>query len=313
MRLFTVRAKFWLRKVEKNMLSGSFAIHSRKFMQKKTFKSVTLWIQEEQFEMVYALVSDRSGYLGSEEGFDQIKVFFDDEKFSEPDLDLFIGELSDLLDSEIEFTEETVEERNWNEEWESTIQPVIIDDYFCIYPSWNKPEHKYPVEIEVDPKMSFGTGYHETTRLMMQSLRKLPVQNAALLDCGTGTGVLAIAAVLLGAENVFAFDIDEWSFDNCVENASNNRVSDKIKFALGGYETIPASDEYDIVLANVNKNVHSDFGTYYQKHVKSGGYLVLSGLLKYDEEQIQGIFTKMNFKHKFTLSENEWICIGFTK
>ena len=282
-------------------------------MKNKTYKSITLFIQEEQFEMVYALVSERNGYLGSEEGFDQIKVFFDDQVSSEADLDLFIAELSELLDDEVEFSEETIEEKNWNEEWESTIQPVIINNFFCIYPSWNKPEKKYSVEIEIDPKMSFGTGYHETTRLMMQSLIELPIKNSIVLDCGTGTGVLAIAAVLLGSSSVFAFDIDEWSFDNCVENASNNKVSDKIKFALGGYETIPESNQYDIVLANVNKNVHSDFSDYYVKHVKPGGFLVLSGILKYDEEQMLQLFQKLNFKHEFSLSENEWICMGFKK
>ncbi len=282
-------------------------------MSPKQYVIISIQLQEEFFELAYALTSDLSGFLGAEEGFDLIKFTFDPVLFSESELAEFISELSEQTDKQITFEKSFVEEQNWNAEWESTIKPLVIDDYFCIYPSWSKPEKSYPVSIEIDPKMSFGTGYHETTRLMLQSLKSLDLKGKTILDCGTGTGVLAIAAIILKAESCFAFDIDEWSFENSVENAEKNSVSEKIEFVLGGYEVIPADKKYEIILANVNKNIHSEFGDYYSTHIQKNGLLILSGLLKYDENQMLELFQKKGFVHQFTNSENEWICMGFLK
>jgi len=282
-------------------------------MLPKQYVIISLQLQEEFFELAYALTSDLSGFLGAEEGFDLIKLTFDTIQFSETELNDFISELSLQTGKKISFEKSFVEEQNWNAEWESTIKPLVIDDYFCIYPSWSKPEKSYPVSIEIDPKMSFGTGYHETTRLMLQSIKSIDLKGKTILDCGTGTGVLAIAAIILNAESCFAFDIDEWSYENSVENAEKNSVSEKIKFVLGGYEVIPIDKKYEIILANVNKNIHTEFGDYYSTHIQKNGMLILSGLLKYDENQMMDLFLEKGFIHQFTNSENEWICMGFSK
>lgn len=303
---------FWLHKVAKIIEVGSFVL-VKIFRFMKTYKTIKLYIPEEKFEFAYAVAMTKDGYLGAEEGFDQLLLSFDLSVITEDQINELISEIEDGFGSKIQIEEETVQEKNWNAEWESTIQPIIIDDYFCIYPEWNKPDQVYPVVIKINPKMSFGTGYHETTRLMLKALKQLPIKNSDLLDCGTGTGVLAIASSLLGAKDIFAFDIDEWSYNNSIENFSNNDVSDKIEIKLGGFEVIPKETTYDIILSNVNKNVHHDSLTFYQNHLKKSGWLILSGILKYDEVSINELFTKNGFHHQFTLSENEWISVGFTK
>lgn len=210
-------------------------------------------------------------------------------------------------------SEKVIEPKNWNEEWEKTIEPVTVGKFF-IKPSWKDisvPDDL--ILLEIDPKMAFGTGYHETTRLMLRMLGSTVDGGEEVLDIGTGTGVLSIAAIRLGAGHAFGFDIDEWSYDNASENSQRNRVSDRFKIREGSFETIPENKLYDMVLANVNRNMLLSTSYQIVSRVAPGGKLLLSGLLDVDEAAILQNRDYSGLQLVDKLQENEWICLKFKK
>lgn len=210
-------------------------------------------------------------------------------------------------------SEEVVADQNWNEEWEQTIKPQQIGQFF-VKPTWQPdtpPEGS--ILLEIDPKMAFGTGYHETTRLMLKLLPQAVESGDLVLDAGTGTGVLAIGAAKLGVEEVFAFDTDEWSFRNATENVLINQVDKQIEIAEGSTETIPSDKLFDVVLANINRNVIIEMLPVLTKHLLGGGDLVLSGLLVSDKETILEQPALADFQLLESLRENNWIALHFKK
>ncbi len=147
-------------------------------------------------------------------------------------------------------SEEIVADQNWNEQWEETISAQTIGRFY-VKPTWDNstvPPDK--ILLEIDPKMSFGTGYHETTRLMLRFLPDVLEEGDHVIDAGTGTGILSIAAIKLGAKSAFAFDIDEWSINNTLENIILNGVSKKITVREGSSEVILGEEKADVLLAN---------------------------------------------------------------
>lgn len=209
--------------------------------------------------------------------------------------------------------EKVYEPQNWNETWEKTIQPMTVGDFY-VRPTWTPVETPDGLHLlEIDPKMAFGTGYHETTRSMLRMLPKAVKGGETVLDVGTGTGILAIAALKLGAKYAFGFDIDEWSYVNATENALLNNVSEILEVKEGSFDVISENQGYDIVLANVNRNMLLETASQITTLVTDGGVLLLSGLLDVDEQDI------LEEKHYAALTltdrlqENEWICLKFTK
>lgn len=217
-----------------------------------------------------------------------------------------------LFDGFIE-SEEVVTDRNWNEEWEKTIQAQTIGQFF-VKPTWdrsNPPDES--ILLEIDPKMAFGTGYHETTRLMLKLLPDTIQQEDRVLDAGTGTGILAIAAVKLGAKKVFAFDFDEWSITNTRENVLLNNVSEKIEICKGSVETIPKGSSYDVVFANIERNTILDMLPEFTSVLKSNGKILLSGLLEKDRKVITNKAEELNLDIQDIRQENEWIAFSLKK
>lgn len=223
--------------------------------------------------------------------------------------------------------EEQVGDTNWNEQWEQTIQPMKVGRFY-ITPSWGRgaEAEKEPdlIILEIDPKMSFGTGYHETTRIMLRMmpdvLREWAEHNGkgddaspVVLDAGTGTGILGIAALKLGAESVFGFDIDEWSSVNTEENVLLNEVSGKFTVKQGDESVIPDGAEYDIVLANINRNILEDMSATLTGRLKKGGTLMLSGLLETDEEIIRNHKDYRDLEFIRKKQEGEWIGLVLRK
>jgi ribosomal protein L11 methyltransferase len=207
--------------------------------------------------------------------------------------------------------EREYEPQNWNEQWEKTIQPMRIGEFF-VRPTWTpEPTPQGFTLLEIDPKMAFGTGYHETTRLMLQMISKVIRSGDTVLDVGTGTGILAIAALKLNAAHAFGFDIDEWSYVNATENALLNEIDDRFEVAEGSFDTIPQNATYRVVLANVNRNMLLATSAQIVKYLQSGGELLLSGLLDVDEQIIleNNEYASLEFVEK--LQENEWICLRF--
>jgi ribosomal protein L11 methyltransferase len=206
-------------------------------------------------------------------------------------------------------SEEVVADQNWNEQWEQTIQPQSIGRFY-VKPTWSAKQTPAGLTLlEIDPKMSFGTGYHETTRLMLRFLPDLITKEDHVLDVGTGTGILAIAAVKLGARKAVAIDIDEWSITNTRENILLNKVDRKIDVLLGGTEVIPTDEKFDLVMANIQKNtILSMIPTLVEAGFRNAS-LLLSGLLNKDRDAVVRKALEHELKLQEVRKENEWIAL----
>lgn len=205
-----------------------------------------------------------------------------------------------------------IQHKNWNEEWEQSIQPIHVSERFVIAPSWNLGSSNSKTIIVIDPKMTFGTGYHETTRLMIRLMENYIQPNNSVLDVGTGTGILAIAAAKLGAKNIIGIDIDEWSLDNGIENTRRNKVEKEIEIRIGSLEVVPETN-FDIILANIFRNTILDLLDTMLQKLSPKGRIIFSGLLVADQSIIETALNKRNVNVISFLRENEWIAIAAEK
>ena len=210
------------------------------------------------------------------------------------------------LDSSIEL----VPTKNWNKVWESSFEPILVENWCSIIAPFhqNVPQTEYQIIIE--PKMSFGTGHHQTTYMMVSSMREMDIKGKSVLDMGSGTGILAILAKKMNASFVEAIDIEEWAVENCIENSKRNNVSFDVK--LGGKEMI-SNKEFDVILANINLNILLDQLNIYADNIKQGGVLALSGFLSVDEEIITKAAFDAGFLFNKKYSKDNWLCLAFSK
>ena len=197
-----------------------------------------------------------------------------------------------------------IRSRNWNEEWERTIGPVEVGR-FVILPPWAPEPAEGVIPLWIEPKMSFGTGHHESTRLALALLEETVGPGASVLDAGTGTGVLAIAAGRLGASRIVAFDVDPWSATNCVENVGRNEMSTVIRFVLGELDSVSDTD-FDIIVANINRNALMSLLPDLAERVVLGGAIILSGLLVIDRESILRRAADVGLTVGREVSEGDW-------
>ncbi len=263
-------------------------------------------------EFLIAELLDRD-FEGFEQDEDRLLAYIPQERFS----DVYREEIEQWLSAqrvECYIANEEVEvPRNYNEEWEQTIQPQIIGRFY-VRPTWfptTPPEGK--ILIEIDPKMAFGTGYHETTRLMLNLIPEYVKKGDRVLDVGTGTGILSFAAIKTGASSAFGFDIDEWSFENATENAMINGVSEHYIVRHGSFELVAKDDEYDLILANVNRNAILSMSKELTSHMKKGGILLLSGLLVPEKELILKNDNFASLMLVNEMQEGEWIALALQK
>ena len=210
-------------------------------------------------------------------------------------------------------SEEHIEERNWNEEWEKTIRPQTIGAFF-IHPTWSLEEPpKGAIPVVIDPKMAFGTGYHETTRLLLRLLPEFVRKGDKVLDMGTGTGVLAIGALKLGASSAVGIDIDPWCYENALENAALNHTGNRLSVRIGSVDKIEEEERFDLILANINRNVLLDLGGELVSKLLPGGFLLLSGIMEGDEQAITANSAYAALEWKATRQENEWLAMAWQK
>lgn len=210
----------------------------------------------------------------------------------------------------LSFEETLVEEQNWNALWESSFQPVIIDGYCCIRADFHPPNQEVRYEVVITPQMSFGTGHHATTRMIVQAMATLDFSGKLVLDFGTGTGVLAILAEKQGAFEVLAIDNDEWSVANAKENCARNS-STKVSVSLASLEEVQ-EQSFDIILANINRHVLlATLPSLFNKTAKAG-ILVLSGILTSDEQIIVASALQVGYKKLKRYCADNWMCIIFT-
>ena len=193
------------------------------------------------------------------------------------------------------FFYDQVKKQNWNEEWEKNLQPIIVDDRCLIRAEFHKIEKQYPYEIVITPKMSFGTGHHQTTYLMIQSQLDMDHTNKRVMDAGCGTAILSIMASKLKSKEVEAFDIDEWSVINGTENIQNNHCQN-IHIHQGKIDDMKFEGKFDLILANINKNILLSEMKSYANYLDAGGQLLISGFYTHD---IGDLLNEAN-KHQLT-------------
>ncbi len=226
-------------------------------------------------------------------------------------IETIIKEISELYHLPfLEYLSTTeIRHQNWNEEWERSITPIEVSDRCIITPSWHPVEAPGKTVIIIDPKMTFGTGFHETTRLMIRMMEKHLRSGAAVLDVGTGTGVLAIAAVKMGAQHCVGIDIDEWSLENGRENAMRNGVSDRIDIRIGSMETVTESS-FDCILANIIRNTILELMDAILAKLAPGGLVLFSGLLTADRSAVEAALEQRGYTVAEMLRENDWIALA---
>jgi ribosomal protein L11 methyltransferase len=209
--------------------------------------------------------------------------------------------------------ESNIEEINWNEEWEKKIEVIEVSDKIVIKPTFRDYEPKEnQLVITIDPKMSFGTGEHETTKLVLQLLDKHIKNAKSVLDVGSGTGVLGIAASLLGAEHVVGIDNDEWCIENGLENIELNNVQSKVEVKLAEIDSVK-DEPFDLILANINRHILIEISNSILQLSKKDGILILSGLLYTDREEILEIYSNIGFNLIDEKRLGEWIALVFNQ
>jgi ribosomal protein L11 methyltransferase len=209
--------------------------------------------------------------------------------------------------------ESNIEEINWNEEWEKKIEVIEVSDKIVIKPTFRDYEPKEnQLVITIDPKMSFGTGEHETTKLVLQLLDKHIKNAKSVLDVGSGTGVLGIAASLLGAEHVVGIDNDEWCIENGLENIELNNVQSKVEVRLAEIDSVK-DEPFDLILANINRHILIEISNSILQLSKKDGILILSGLLYTDREEILEIYSNIGFNLIDEKRLGEWIALVFNQ
>lgn len=222
----------------------------------------------------------------------------------------------DVLDFDplfvFQYKNEIIPEQNWNEVWEKNyFQPLVIANKCVVRAPFHTDYPKLEFEIVIEPKMAFGTGNHETTSLMIEHLLELDIANKKVLDMGCGTGILAILSSMLGAKKVTAIDIDKWSYEATCENSLINKCNNIT--AHIGNSSILGNESFDLILANIHKNVLIDDMARYNNVLILGGTLIMSGFYEHDLTDIKHVADSLNLKMNIFKTRNKWVAVSFTK
>ena len=250
-------------------------------------------------EILIALLAN-AGFESFEEADKSLKAFIKEEGFTE-------NPLQDILNIvPVNYAITVVPQQNWNAQWENSFEPIIVNEFVAIRASFHQPVKNVQHEIIITPKMSFGTGHHATTYMMIEQMQELDFTGKRVVDFGTGTGVLAILAEKMGAVSVDAIDYDEWSIENAVENTAANNC-DKINLIKA--QTIDVGKVYDIILANINLNVIFENLAAVKAVSKKDTLILLSGFIKSDEILMSEALSAKDILQIKTIQKGEWICI----
>lgn len=245
-------------------------------------------------------------FLESEEG---IEAYILHEGFDRVVFEDLIARYT--IVGQIKVQESVLPKINWNEEWEKNYDPIPVDDLVYVRASFHPPVAGFRHEIVINPKMSFGTGHHATTFQMLRHQGQIDHYGKRVLDVGSGTGILAIMASILGASSVEAFDIDDWCVDNGNENFALNKAN--IQMGLGTIREVNPQGQFDIILANINKNVLLDELPIYAGLLIGGGYLLLSGFYREDIVDLEACTDTLGLKLIDQGSKDNWAALILQK
>lgn len=253
---------------------------------------------QEQKDLLIAQLSEL-GFDAFEETEEGLHAFTPLDSFEE-------AAVKELLKDQ-PYTQTTIAKQNWNQLWESNFEPVQVEDFVGIRAGFHQAMEGVIHEIVITPKMSFGTGHHATTYLVMKAMKDLDFKGKTILDFGSGTGILAILAEKLGAQSVLAIDNDDWCIENSLENLAINQTQ---VIRVEKADSAALLDQFDLVLANINKHIILANMDNLGKALVKGGTILLSGLLVEDESDILDVCQQNAWKHLFTHQRNGWLVIG---
>lgn len=258
----------------------------------------------EQQELLIAQLNDCLEIDGFEQLDSSIKMFLKEQNFKEDQFKNII-QIND-----VRYKQSTINNENWNAKWESSFDPVLINKFVAVRADFHSKIEDVEYEIIITPKMSFGTGHHATTTMMLESLRQYNPSGKSVIDFGTGTGVLAILAEKMGAKDILAIDYDDWSITNTAENmVKNNCLNIRLKQA----DHFPASGKWDLILANINLNVIIENMAALANGLEKDGILIISGILKENTQEILKAATDNGFETESRNEKNNWLCLAFKK
>jgi ribosomal protein L11 methyltransferase len=243
-------------------------------------------------------------FVENDEGF---CAYIQEPLYNENQLNIALSLYSDFF--KISYSATTIPQQNWNKEWESSFQPIAVNGKCYIRAPFHPAKEGFIYDVVIEPKMSFGTGHHNTTQLMIGKLMLLNVKNRPLLDMGCGTGVLAIVASMMGADPITAIDIDEWSYENTVENLLKNNINN-VSVHKGNAQILQKK-VFHTILANINKNVLLADLPLYVQSLEKGGNLVLSGFFETDITELSLKATELGLKFEDQAVSEQWTMLHF--
>lgn len=247
---------------------------------------------------------EAAGFEGFVEDNTELQAFINKELYKEEELKEIAAQY------EVNYTLSEIAQQNWNAEWESGFSPVTVDGFCTIRADFHEPDTTVLHDIIITPKMSFGTGHHATTQLMVQTMKDIDHKDKKVLDFGTGTGVLAILAEKLGATSIMAIDNDEWSYENTLENIERNSAVG-IEVRKGSLEVVEG-ETYDIILANINRHILIQCMQDMKNMLKVDGMVLMSGILVEDEGIVTSEAAKAGLLLKSKLMQDNWLCLSFS-
>lgn len=280
---------------------------------KKSYKEFLITAEPLNVEIISSVLWTLN-IEGISEEINCIKVFTHDKNINEESIRSLLNELkkNDLIKN-FEIQENIFYEKNWNEEWEKSREVIRVTDRIVIKPSFKEyTPNKNEIVVTLDPKMSFGTGEHATTKICIKFLEKYLHPDFKVLDVGSGTAILSIVAAKLGASKVVAFDIDEWSLSNGAENVKLNQVENIVDVRMCELKDI-VENNFDLIVANIQRNVLIELAGGLISKLKSNGIIILSGLLESDRQIIYDKYSSLGLKEIDFLQIDEWIGIVFRK
>lgn len=260
---------------------------------------------------ILAAMAGEVGYESFEDTDSGLKGYIQQDALDEEELAMMIKDFP-FDGMTVTYSTREAEYRDWNEQWENEgFEPIFITDNCVVHDGRHLPDGPVETMVEIDAKLAFGTGTHETTKMVARQLIKTNPKGKRVLDCGCGTGILGIIALKLGAESVVGYDIDEWSADNARHNAVINGVGDYYDALLGNAGILDASLSFDIILANINRNILIADMPIWQPLLNKGGRLIVSGFYSSDVDALIAKASTLGLALESRHNDGEWECLCF--